>query len=63
MLDHERCVRREKSRNRAARRGPAGGPVQPPRGSFELRLTGPAVWLLAGGVAALLYQVAARLGG
>ncbi|WP_437996450.1 hypothetical protein WMF26_36120 [Sorangium sp. So ce185] len=33
------------------------------QGSFEFKLTGPAVWLLAGGVAALLYQVAARLGG
>jgi hypothetical protein len=32
-------------------------------GAFELKLTGPAVWLLAGGVAAVLYQLAARLGG
>lgn len=33
------------------------------QGSFELKLTGPAVWMLAGGVATVLYALARHLGG
>lgn len=36
-------------------------PGQASLGSFELKLTGPAVWLLACGVVALLYRLAERL--
>lgn len=44
-------------------RGHKNRPVRPPQNSFELKLTGPAVVVLAGGMAALLYTLAERLGG
>lgn len=40
----------------------AHGSHHPRSGSFELKLTGTAVWLLASGAAALLYKLAERLG-